>query len=107
MSRSPSSSAARSRSPRTARCAADCGHRLRGAAGKSSLNPCPQTNLVHYKHYTHKITYKKIKQAKTPAPAKLKEFKAYLAGEGASRADIKALRDEVEALAASFPMPGL
>ena len=50
---------------------------------------------------------KKAAAKKTPAPAKLKEFKAYLAGEGASRADIKALRDEVEALAASFPMPGL
>lgn len=46
-------------------------------------------------------------QAKTPAPGKLKEFKAYLAGEGAQRADIKQLREEVEALASAFPMPGL
>jgi glycine hydroxymethyltransferase len=38
---------------------------------------------------------------------KLKEFKAYLESEGASRADIKQLREEVEALANSFPMPGL
>jgi glycine hydroxymethyltransferase len=38
---------------------------------------------------------------------KLKEFKAYLEGEGAGRQDIKALREEVEALANSFPMPGL
>lgn len=38
---------------------------------------------------------------------KLKEFKAYLEGEGAQRQDIKQLREEVEALANSFPMPGL
>lgn len=40
-------------------------------------------------------------------PGKLKEFKAYLAGEGGSRADIKQLKEEVEGLASSFPMPGL
>jgi hypothetical protein len=38
---------------------------------------------------------------------KLKEFKAYLQSEGAARADIRQLREEVEALANSFPMPGL
>lgn len=38
---------------------------------------------------------------------KLKEFKAYMESEGAARQDIKALREEVEALANSFPMPGL
>lgn len=41
------------------------------------------------------------------APGKLKEFKAYLEGEGAGRQDIKQLKDEVEALANAFPMPGL
>ncbi|GLI60175.1 hypothetical protein VaNZ11_002238 [Volvox africanus] len=46
-------------------------------------------------------------QAKTPAPGKLKEFKEYVEGTGASRPDILALRGEVEALAQSFPMPGL
>eukprot|EP00775_Hariotina_reticulata_P013285 gene13285-13416_t len=46
-------------------------------------------------------------QAKTPAPGKLKEFKAYLDSEGAGRQDIAQLRQEVEALATSFPMPGL
>ncbi|KAG2429396.1 hypothetical protein HYH02_014053 [Chlamydomonas schloesseri] len=46
-------------------------------------------------------------QAKTPAPGKLKEFKEYLEGAGAARPDIAALRAEVEALASSFPMPGL
>jgi hypothetical protein len=46
-------------------------------------------------------------QAQTPAPGKLKEFKQYLETEGASRADVQALRAEVEALAGSFPMPGL
>jgi glycine hydroxymethyltransferase len=46
-------------------------------------------------------------KAKTPAPGKLKEFKAYLASEGASRADIKALAEEVQAQATAFPMPGL
>ncbi|PNH00632.1 Serine hydroxymethyltransferase, cytosolic [Tetrabaena socialis] len=46
-------------------------------------------------------------QAKTPAPAKLKDFKEYLEGPAAARPDIAALRSEVEALAQSFPMPGL
>ncbi|KXZ45731.1 hypothetical protein GPECTOR_51g717 [Gonium pectorale] len=46
-------------------------------------------------------------QAKTPAPGKLKEFKEYVEGPGAARSDISALRAEVEALAQSFPMPGL
>lgn len=45
--------------------------------------------------------------AKTPAPAKLKEFKEYLEAEGKKRADVAALRQEVEALSTSFPMPGL
>ncbi|KAF5827161.1 serine hydroxymethyltransferase 3 [Dunaliella salina] len=45
--------------------------------------------------------------AKTPQPAKLKEFKEYMATEGCKRADIAALREEVEALAVDFPMPGL
>jgi len=45
--------------------------------------------------------------AKTPQPAKLKEFKEYMATEGKNRADIAALRQEVEALAEGFPMPGL
>jgi glycine hydroxymethyltransferase len=38
---------------------------------------------------------------------KLKEFKAYMAAEGAARPDVAALQGEVEALANSFPMPGL
>lgn len=38
---------------------------------------------------------------------KLKEFKAYLDGEGAGRQDIKQLKEEVEGLANAFPMPGL
>lgn len=38
---------------------------------------------------------------------KLKEFKAYMSSEGANRQDIAQLRQEVEALATSFPMPGL
>lgn len=46
-------------------------------------------------------------QAATPAPAKLKDFKEYLEGPGASRPDIATLRKEVEAFAGSFPMPGL
>ncbi len=45
--------------------------------------------------------------AKTPAPGKLKEFKEYLEKEGSKRADVQALKQEVEALATSFPMPGL
>jgi glycine hydroxymethyltransferase len=43
----------------------------------------------------------------TPAPAKLKEFKAHLESQKGSRQDVAALRAEVEALASSFPMPGL
>ena len=44
--------------------------------------------------------------AKTPQPAKLKEFKEYMLAEGSKRGDVKALRSEVEALAERFPMPG-
>ena len=43
----------------------------------------------------------------TPAPGKLADFRAYMASEGEARQDIAALRDEVEAFAGSFPMPGL
>lgn len=43
----------------------------------------------------------------TPEPAKLKDFVAYANGEGPSREDVKALREEVEAFARSFPMPGV
>ena len=43
----------------------------------------------------------------TPAPGKLKEFNAYLGGEGGARPDVAALRAEVEEFATSFPMPGL
>jgi len=45
--------------------------------------------------------------AKTPAPGKLKEFKLYVEEEGRKRSDVQALKQEVEALATSFPMPGL
>lgn len=46
-------------------------------------------------------------QAKLPAGAKLKDLTDYLAGEGKSRADLKALKAEIEAWSSSFPMPGL
>jgi glycine hydroxymethyltransferase len=46
-------------------------------------------------------------KASTPAPAKLKDFAAYAAGEGAAREDVRQLREEVEAFARGFPMPGL
>ena len=45
-------------------------------------------------------------KAQTPAPGKLKEFAAYLAGPGAGRDDIKQLAKEVHDFAASFAMPG-
>lgn len=45
-------------------------------------------------------------KAKTPAPGKLKEFGAYLAGEGAAREDVKQLAKEVHQFASSFAMPG-
>ncbi len=43
----------------------------------------------------------------TPAPAKMKDFEAFLAAEGAQRADIQALKQEVQEFASGFPMPGL
>eukprot|EP00878_Enallax_costatus_P009414 GHUV01009839.1.p1 GENE.GHUV01009839.1~~GHUV01009839.1.p1 ORF type:complete len:329 (+),score=91.89 GHUV01009839.1:1305-2291(+) len=46
-------------------------------------------------------------QANTPAPGKLKDFKAYLQTEGGARQDVAQLRQEVESMASSFPMPGL
>jgi glycine hydroxymethyltransferase len=49
---------------------------------------------------------KKIKE-ETPEPAKLKDFVAFANSEGAGRADVCALREEVEAYASQFPMPGL
>ncbi len=45
--------------------------------------------------------------ASTPAPAKLKEFKEHVHKTFPSRADVQALKQEVEAMANSFPMPGL
>ncbi len=46
-------------------------------------------------------------KAATPEPGKLKEFGAYLREHGEERADVKALKAEVQALAEGFPMPGL
>ena len=62
--------------------------------------------------HTHTHTHVRTQIAKdcaskTPQPAKLKEFKEYVESEGRKRADVQALRQEVEALANSFPMPGL
>jgi glycine hydroxymethyltransferase len=37
----------------------------------------------------------------------VQEFKEYVESEGRRRADVKVLREEVEALANGFPMPGL
>jgi glycine hydroxymethyltransferase len=45
-------------------------------------------------------------KADTPAPGKMKDFAAYAAGAGAARADVAALREEVQAFARGFPMPG-
>eukprot|EP00803_Ostreobium_quekettii_P006972 evm.model.scf_1260EXC.4 EVM.evm.TU.scf_1260EXC.4 scf_1260EXC:16723-20530(-) len=44
-------------------------------------------------------------KAATPAPGKLKDFKEYLAA--ANREDVQQLRQDVQAFARSFPMPGL
>ena len=64
--------------------------------------------LPQVAEYIHRaVEIAKDCRDKTPAPGKLKEFKAYLANEGQQREDIKQLRKEVEGLAASFPMPGL
>jgi len=45
-------------------------------------------------------------KAQTPAPGKLKEYAAYLAGEGAARQDVQQLKQEVHDFASSFEMPG-
>lgn len=45
-------------------------------------------------------------KASTPAPGKLKEFAAHTA-EAEHRSDVTQLREEVEAFARSFPMPGV
>jgi len=67
-----------------------------------------EADFVKVAEYIHRaVEIAKDCRDKTPAPGKLKEFKAYLANEGQQREDIKQLRKEVEGLAASFPMPGL
>lgn len=46
-------------------------------------------------------------KASTPAPAKMKEFRAYLAEQVAGgHSGIEALRRDVQELAEAFPMPG-
>ena len=45
--------------------------------------------------------------SKVPAGSKLKEYKEYVEKEGRGREDVKKLKEEVEAWANSFPMPGL
>jgi glycine hydroxymethyltransferase len=49
---------------------------------------------------------KAIKE-ETPEPAKLKDFVSFANSEGPNRADVRALREEVESYASQFPMPGL
>jgi len=46
-------------------------------------------------------------KARTPEPAKLKDFVQYVNSEGVSRDDVRKLREEVEAFASSFFMPGV
>ena len=46
-------------------------------------------------------------KANTPGEAKLKDFVAFANTEGPGRADVQALRKEVEAYAEAFPMPGV
>lgn len=45
--------------------------------------------------------------SKVPVGSKLKEYKEYVEKEGRGREDVKKLREEVEAWANTFPMPGL
>jgi len=67
-----------------------------------------EADFVAVADFIHRaVALAKDLQAKTPAPAKMKEFKEHLAKEGGSRADLKALRAEVEAYATDFPMPGI
>lgn len=46
-------------------------------------------------------------QANTPAPAKMKDFNAYLQNVGSKRPDVLALKAEIEEFSSAFPMPGL
>mmetsp|Transcript_10267 Transcript_10267/g.22009 ORF Transcript_10267/g.22009 Transcript_10267/m.22009 type:complete len:499 (+) Transcript_10267:121-1617(+) len=67
-----------------------------------------ETDFIKVADFIHRaVVIAKECAAATPAPGKLKEFKEYLHATGKNRADVKALREEVEALASSFPMPGL
>jgi glycine hydroxymethyltransferase len=45
-------------------------------------------------------------KASTPAPGKLKDFSSHVDKVAGGRQDIKQLKEEVEAFARSFPMPG-
>jgi glycine hydroxymethyltransferase len=63
------------------------------------------TKVAEFIHRAVEIA--KACQASTPAPAKLKDFKAYMDGQGAARSDIRQLQEEVETYASAFPMPGL
>jgi glycine hydroxymethyltransferase len=63
----------------------------------------PQLQRLAYQLFTANLRA----AAAAAAAGKLKEFKAYMASEGEQRQDVAQLRQEVEALATSFPMPGL
>lgn len=67
-----------------------------------------QEDFIKVADFIHRaVVIAKDCATKTAAPAKLKDFKEYLEVEGKSRADLKALREEVELMSESFPMPGL
>ncbi|MEW5297350.1 MAG: hypothetical protein WDW38_006183 [Sanguina aurantia] len=67
-----------------------------------------QADFVKVADFIHRaVVIAKDCASKTPGPAKLKDFKEYLEAEGKQRSDLAALRQEVELMSESFPMPGL
>jgi len=67
-----------------------------------------EADFVRVADFLHRgVQIAKAVQAEAPAPGKLKEYRAHLAATGGQREDLRALAADVEAFAASFPMPGL
>ena len=66
-----------------------------------------EADFVRVAEFIHRaVNVAKDCQSKLPAGSKLKEFKEHVESVGRNRADVKALKEEVEAWASAFPMPG-
>ena len=73
------------------------------------LHPCTlqEADFIRVADFIHRaVIIAKDCQSKLPSGSKLKEFKELVEGEGRNRPDVKALKEEVEAWASTFPMPG-